>query len=189
MLVPTGVGESRELEPGPITNFSTMVSWLGDGQRIAFIANERGKPTRVFLQHVSGGPPDALSAEGTEGPLAVSPDSTLIVARGPGGQLWKFPVDRSAPTVLGGSSRGDRPLAWSADRRSIWVWNRTTTPAQIFRIELSSGKRIHWRDVPFPDPAAMEIGSLRLVMSGDGTKLVYGYVRRLSELYVAEGLK
>jgi len=188
-LVPTGVGESRALDPGQITNFSTMAAWLGDGQRIVFIANEQAKPTRVFLQNVSGGPPDAFTAEGTQGPLAVSPDSTLLVARGPGGQLWKFPVDRSAPTVLSGSSRGDRPLAWSADGRSVWVWNRTTTPAQIFRIELISGRRIHWRDVPFPDPAAMKLDTLRLVMSADGTKFVYGYTKHLSELYVAEGLK
>jgi hypothetical protein len=45
------------------------------------------------------------------------------------------------------------------------------------------------RDVPYPDPAGIWIESLRVVMSADGSKFVYGYQKHLSELYVAEGLR
>jgi hypothetical protein len=143
----------------------------------------------VFIQRVSGGPPEALTPEGAEGPLVVSPDSALVVVRNPQGQLSKYPVRGGTTTVLDGTLPGDEPLAWSADGESIWVLGRSTTPAKIFRIELRNGRRTLWRDVPYPDPAAVVPETLRVVMSADGSKFVYGYQKHLSELYVAEGLR
>ena len=37
--------------------------------------------------------------------------------------------------------------------------------------------------------AELEPGTLRVVMSADGSKFVYGYHKHLSELYVAHGLR
>ena len=62
-------------------------------------------------------------------------------------------------------------------------------PAKIFRIDLRSGRRTWWREVPYPDPATIEPEQLRVVMSADGSKFVYGYQKHLSELYVAEGFR
>ena len=56
-------------------------------------------------------------------------------------------------------------------------------------IELRSGRRSLWREVPYPDPAAIESDQLRVVMSADGSKFVYGYQKHLSELFVAKGLQ
>jgi serine/threonine protein kinase len=191
-LVPTSVGEARSLDPGPIAGFSGLPNnrrWMADGQRVVFVGNESGRPRRVFIQDVAGGPPAALTPERAFGPLVVSPDSTVVIVRDPKGQLAKYPVPSGTPTVLAGALPDDEPLAWSEHGESIWVLNRTTTPAKIFRIELRNGRRTLWRDVPYPDPAAIEPGTLRVVMSPDGSKFVYGYQKHLSELYLAKGLR
>ena len=188
-LLPTHAGQSRPLDAGRVAGFSTMAGWVPDGQRIVFDGNEAGRPHRIFLQSIAGGPPEAVTPEGVQGPLAVAPDSTQVVARDSKGQLWRYPLNRTAPILLTGSLPGDRPAAWSADGGAVWVLNRANIPAQIFRIELRSGRRLLWRDVPYPDPAATDVDSLRLVMSADGSKFVYGYTKSLSELYLAEGVR
>jgi len=188
-LVPTGAGEPRPLDAGRLTGFSLNARWMPDGQRVVLVGREAGKPNRVFIQNVAGGPPEALTPEGAFGPLVVSPDSTLIIVTDQKRHLSKYPVMGGTPTVVAGALPGDQPLAWSPDGESIWVLSRATRPAKIFRIELRSGRRALWREVPYSDPAAIEFEQLRVVMSADGSKFVYGYQKHLSELYVAEGLK
>jgi hypothetical protein len=190
--MPTGVGEPRPLDPGRITEFAGIPNnrrWLADGQRIVFVGSEAGRPRRVFIQNIAGGPPEALTPEGAFGPLVASHDSALVVVKNQQGQLTKYPVAGGPSIVLAGALPGDEPLAWSPDGQSIWVLNRTTIPAKIFRIELSAARRSLVRDVPYPDPAAIWVESLRVVMSADGSKFVYGYQKHLSELHVAEGLR
>jgi Tol biopolymer transport system component len=191
-LMPTGVGEPRPLDPGRITEFAGIPNnrrWLADGRRIVFVGNEAGRPRRVFIQTVAGGPPEALTPEGVFGPLVVSHDSAFVIVKDEAGRLAKYPVAGGQPSVVAGALPGDEPLASSADGQSVWVLNRTTTPAKIFRIDLSAARRSLMRDVPYPDPAGIWIESLRVVMSADGSKFVYGYQKHLSELYVAEGLR
>jgi eukaryotic-like serine/threonine-protein kinase len=189
-LMPTGAGQARTLEAGPVARFTLLASWVPDGQRLVFVGSEAGKPRRVFIQKLAGGVPEALTPEGFDGPLAVSPDSTQVLVRAlKGGQLWTYPLDGRPPVVLGGAIRDDVPLAWHRDGASVFVQNRTSTPAQIFRIELGTGRRTHWRDVPYLDPASSEVDNLRLYLSADGTKLVYSYSKHLSDLYLAQGLR
>ena len=191
-LMPTGAGETRQLDPGRLAEFNAYQNgtrWTPDGQRIVFIGNEAGRPRRVFIQRLPDGQPDALTPEGIWGSLAVSPDSNWVVLVDRKGQMWKYAVTGATSTALAGAQPGDDLLAWSPDGQSIWVLNRSTPPARIFRIDLRSGRRNHWRDVPFPDPGATHFGQLRVVMSADGSKFVYGYQSHLSELYVAEGLR
>jgi hypothetical protein len=191
-LVPTGVGQARRLDTGRLAGYSGIPGnrrWMPDGQRITFVGNEVGRPPRVFVQSVAGGLPEPVTPEGVFGPLVVSPDSNQIVVRNQKGELANYPVSGGTPTLLAGALPGDEPLAWSLDGESIWVLQGRTPPTKIFRIELGNGRRTLWRDVPYPDPAAIVPGSLRVVMAADGSKFVYGYQKHLSELYVATGVR
>ena len=187
-VVPTGVGEPRVLDAGLVVRFQSQRKWMPDGQRIVFVGAEAGRPNRLFIQSVGGGVPAALTPEGAAGPFVVSHDSALVIV-GHKGQLSKFPVAGGPPTVVAGALRGDEPLAWSPNGESIWVLNRGTIPAKIFRIELRDGRRSLWREVPYPDPATIEFEQLRVVMSADGSKFVYGYQSHQSELFIATGLR
>ena len=191
-LTPTGAGEARPLDTGRVTGFtlnSGTTRWMPDGQRIAFVGSEAGKPPRIFVQKVAGGEPHAVTPEGVFGPFVLSPDSTTIVVRDQHRQLHKYPIGGGTARILSGALPGDEPLSWSPDGECIWVLSRTTTPPRIVRIDLQDGRRVPWRDLPYGDATAVEPGTLRVVMSADGNKFVYGYHRHLSELYVAQGLR
>ena len=191
-LVPTGAGEPRPLDRGGVVGFNAIMNGTrctADGRHIVFVGSEAGRPRRVFIQHLIGGPPEALTPEGAFGPLVVSPDSSLVIVNNPKGQLSQYSVTGGQPTVVAGAMPGDQPLAWSPDGGTIWVLNRDPRPAKTFRIELKNGRRSLWKEVPYPDPAAIEFEQLRVVMSTDGSKFVYGYQEHLSELFVAQGLR
>jgi Tol biopolymer transport system component len=191
-LTPTGVGEARPLDTGRVTGF-TMINgatrWMPDGQRIAFVGSEAGRPQRIFIQSLAGGEPKPVTQEGVWGPLVVSPDSTTIVVLDRKRQLHKYPIAGGAPTVVTGAQPGDEPLAWSGSGEFIWVLSRTPLPAEIFRLDVKTGERTHWRDVPDGDSAGLEREQLRVVMAADGSKFLYGYHTHLSELHVAHGLR
>ena len=190
-LLPTGAGNGRQLEPGSVANRSTFATWLPDGQRLLFVGNEPGRPRRVFIQNPADGRgPEPLTPEAVNGPIAVSPDSKVVVATDIKTRLpHRYPIDGTKPSAINGANRGDQAVAWTADGASLWVLNRGQTPAQIFRIDLATGRRTYLRDAPNPDPAGTDLESLRLYMSADGSKLVYSYQKHLSDLYVATGLK
>ena len=188
-MVPTGVGEPRHIDVGQLAHLGSWVRWLRDDRQIVYSGGETGRPSRLFLQSIAGGLPQAFTPEGVAGPLIVSPDSAFVIVRNGKGQLLQYPVEGGAPTVVAGAAPREQPLAWNPDGESIWVLNRDTRPAKIFHIELKSGRRSLWREVPYSDPAAIEFDQLRVVMSADGSKFVYGYQEHLSELFVAKGLQ
>ena len=187
-ILPTGVGETRTLEPGSVVSKSTFCRWLPDG-RLLFVGNAAGKRRQVFMQNIAGGPPEPLTPEGVNGPFVVSPDSTKLVASDMKTQLLRtYPLERSTATELAGTVRGDQALAWTPDGTAVWVVNRANLPNKISRIDVRTGRRTYWRDAPNPDPAGTDVESLRLYLSADGNRLVYGYQKHLSDLYVAEGV-
>jgi Tol biopolymer transport system component len=190
-IVPTSVGNSRPLDNGTVVGLSAILNgtrWLPDGQRIVFVGNEAGRPRRVFVQNVRGGLPVPVTPEGAFGPMAVSPDSRLVVVNNPKRQLTQYPIDGGPSAAVAAAEPEDQPLAWGPDG-SLWVLDFRTTPSNIFRIEPGFQRRRLWREVPYLDPAFTEATSLRVVMSADGTRFVYGYQKHLSELYVADGLR
>ena len=129
--------------------------WLPDGRHV-FVGNEAGRPRRVFIQNIAGGPPEPLTPEGVNGPFAVSPDSTMIVGlrhRRP--NCCEGTRSRAARhSELAGALPGDAAMAWTPDGECSLGVNRANRLHKIFRIELRTGRRTHWRDVPYPDPAA-----------------------------------
>ena len=127
-LMPTGVGQARELDAGRVEGFSGISSskrWMPDGQRIVFVGNEAGRPRRLFIQNVAAGPPEAFTPEGVAGSLIVSPDSTMVIVRDAARRLSRYPVKGGTPTVVAGALPDDEPLAWSKDGESIWVLSRS----------------------------------------------------------------
>jgi hypothetical protein len=96
---------------------------------------------------------------------------------------------QGAPTrVVKGLEPGDLPMRWNGDGTAIYVFNRDGLPTRIHRIDLATGRRTLVREIMPANPGGMA-GILSFAMTPDASALAYNYVRKLSDLYLIEGLK
>jgi eukaryotic-like serine/threonine-protein kinase len=187
VLLPTGPGAARVLPGSAITQL-VEGAWLPDGHHIAFTAIEEGKAARVYVQDVRTGAMRTITPEGVHMPeKAASPDGTsVLVAQA--GKWFLYPIDGGEPRHLSFLDSRDNPRQWSADGRFLYVSRDDAPPVQIDLLDVTTGRRVPWKRLVPSDPVGIErLDSL--VISPDGRSYCYSYARRLSELYVAEGLK
>ena len=79
-------------------------------------------------------------------------------------------------------------MRWTEDGRGIYIREWKVLPFQIFRLDLASGARVPWKRVVPSDPAgARDTPLVRL--SADGGTCAYTLYRKLSALYVVDGLR
>jgi eukaryotic-like serine/threonine-protein kinase len=186
LLLPTGPGEPRRLERGTIRNY-IWANFFPDGRRVLICGAEASGPPGLYLQDLSGGKPRRI-ADGLFITSAhmVSPDGKSIAAVDGARRLVLLPAEGGSPRPLPGSTQGDIPLRW-ADGDALFI-SRGSAPAEIFRVDVTTGRRQPWRTVAPADPAGVR--SLRpIVLSADGKSLIYACNRVLSDLYIVEGLK
>jgi Tol biopolymer transport system component len=186
-LLPTRAGEAR-----PLTNDDMNHSWarfLPDGKRLVFSGNEEGKGTRLYLLELDGGKSRPLSPEGIHATaFAVSPDGNTVAGIGADQLGYLYPVSGSGePRSISGVERGEQPIAWSSDGRSLYIYRPGELPAKVFVLSLDTGRRTPFRSLMPSDPAGVEtIGPI--LITPDGKTCVFGYHRMLSDLYLIEGL-
>jgi WD40 repeat protein len=160
--------------------------WFPDGRRILTNAKTKDHQPRSYVFDVSGGPARALTDEGVWA-LSISPDSNWLAALAPGGiSLW--PVAGGPAREVRGSLPGERPVSFTSDGRSLWVFRRGEVPAHIYRLEIDSGSRKLWKTLVPPDTAGVySIDEFKVTRSG--AAYFYSYRRSLSELYEVRGLR
>jgi Tol biopolymer transport system component len=186
-LLPTGPGEPKSVDIGNLT--CAWANWFPDGQRVLLAASEPGRGQRLYIQEIGGGPPRAISPERVGlAAQAVSPDGHSIVARGPDGKLAVYPAGPGEPRVIPGLERGDQPIGWTADSRSIFVMRLSGVPGVVQVVEVATGKRTPWKEFLPPDPTGVEqVGPA--VITPDEKAYVYSYRRVIGDLYLATGLR
>ena len=186
VILPTGAGAPRPVPRHQITLYSGA-KWFPDGQRILFNGREAGRELRSYVMEPSGGPPRALTPEGTWA-VALSSDGAFAAAIGPGHGIWVYPTAGGPSRPIHGSEPGDRPVAWSKDGRSLWVYKRGQVPAQVARLDIATGTRLEWKKLSPPDHAGVySIFQFDITPTGDA--YAYSYRHLLSQLYVVEGLQ
>ena len=100
--------------------------------------------------------------------------------------MW--PVKGGPARPVHGSKPGERPVAWSADGRSLWLIRRGEVPAQVWRLEIASGRRHLWKTLVPRDPAGA-YSIIEFETTPSGHAYFYSYTRLLSQLYLVRGLK
>jgi len=188
ILLPTGAGESTTLKRGQIEAYG-FGSWLPDGKRVLFTANEPGQPPRGYLQDVPYGmPKPALRPGLLPEPDAISPDGRLVICRDDSGSFLVCPLDGGAPQPLRGLLEDEEPVGWSADGRTLYVVDLNDLPLAVCKLDPATGRRVHWRDISPADTAGLTNAS-GFTITPDGRSFVATYVRVLNELYTVEGVK
>jgi hypothetical protein len=99
------------------------------------------------------------------------------------------PLEGGPSRPIPGLEPDDRPLRWASDGRSLFAAHRgRELPARVFRVDTETGRREVWKELMPADAAGIEeLGPGAI--SPDGKIILFLYVRTLSELYLAEGLK
>ena len=186
VVLPAGLGEPMPLAAHKITAYRGAL-WLPDGERVLFNGTEPGSSLRSYVQDLKGGPPRPLTPENNWA-VSVSADGQWVAAIGPDHGISLWPVAGGEPRQVLSSRPGDRPVAWSADGRSLWIFRRGEVPAEVSQIEIETGRRILWKKLKPPDSSGVySISDFRITR--DGRAYFYSYKRALSQLYVAHGLK
>jgi len=190
VLLPTGAGEAKRLEPGPMSDY-TAGYWFPDGRRLLLCAAEPGRPSRLYLQEIGGGPPRALTPEGTGSAEVfanpISPDGARIFALSAKRRITLYPVAGGEPHEVAGLEPGEAPIRWSADGRALFVYRTPGLPARVYLLDVVTGRRKLWKEIVPAD----SFGAHRLVRvlpTPDGRAYVYSYRRTLSDLYLVEGV-
>ena len=99
-----------------------------------------------------------------------------------------YPIDGGNATAVSGAQKSEVPIQWSADGTSLFVYRPTALPAQVIRINLSTGARDLWKQFMPTDPAGV-YKIAPICMTHDSSSYAYDALRTMSDLYVAEGLQ
>jgi len=185
VLLPTGVGEPRQLTDDKIDHFAP--AWLPDNKSIVFTASSPGHPPRTYFMGIEGSTPRPLTPEGILG-TRVTPDGKYVLARDSKRQMWFYPIAGGDPLKLDlALNADDNVLGFSQDGKSFLV-SSGGIPRKVAWVELATGRRQPWKDIAPADPAGAQSIPL-LKFSADGKSYAYSTLRVLSDLYVVGGLK
>jgi hypothetical protein len=80
------------------------------------------------------------------------------------------------------------PVRFAADGRTLYVVSRDL-PIRIEQLDVSSGARRLWRQFDSSDPAGLQLTFEPVVISPDGRAVACNYSRRLSTLFLGEGIR
>ncbi len=186
VVIPRRAGQTRVLPSHGIVSYNGA-RWFPDAKRILFTGAKADEQLRSYAQDVQGGPPQPITPEGTWG-LSISPDGEMIAAIGAQQAITLWSVAGKRLREVKGSRPDDRPVAWSADGGSLWIFRRGEIPAHIYRLDLNTGERALWKTLLPPDAAGV-ISVIEFQITPTGDAYAYGYTRQLSQLYLVTGLK
>jgi eukaryotic-like serine/threonine-protein kinase len=189
-LLPTGAGQPITFPKDSIDRSSASFgAFLPDGKRILFTGNETGRPPRVFVQDIAGGAATPVTPEGVVGWL-VSPDGKSVLTQKLGQGFALTPLEGGgSPQSVAGLEPTDMPLKWTGDGLSLFLGSsKDTFPARVYRLDMATGRRKVWKEFMPSDPTGIT-GIFPAAISADGKTILFGFGHRLSDLYIAEGLK
>ena len=190
VLVPTGIGESRQVTHDDLAHLYPR--FMPDGKGIVFVGTTPQGATRMYYQSLDAGTPVAVTPEGSAvrpGFTTISPDGTYLIAPTPAADSYAlYPIHGGQSRSVTGLSMTDEVINWSADGKYLFAYRRAEVPAQIYRVEIASGKRELFKLIVPPDPAGVEdISSLQITR--DGRSYAYTCPAFLSDLYAVDGLR
>jgi dipeptidyl aminopeptidase/acylaminoacyl peptidase len=191
VLLPTGPGEARRL---PRTlEYYYDVRFLPDGERLLVAGNAPGRPRRLFVLDLRGGPPRPVTPEGVTSEYPIpSPDGRWVAAgtNRRTAAYALYPLEGGEARPIPGLEPGQEPLRFDGSGSHLFVRidGGAGPSARIARLDVRTGRREPWLEVRPPDVAG--VPSIFVVyLTPDGRSYVYSFARRLSSLYLVEGLR
>ena len=191
-LVPTGVGEARQLTHDNVTYHK--VRWLAGGKELLASGVEPGHGARDYLIAVSNGDSRPITPENVVG-VEPSPDGRSTAVLGPDGKWGIWQIESSNSGERNGLQVIPRldsnyNVRWSPDGASLLAIpaRQSGKTGSVYRVNPVTGKMELERNIGEGLAAgAVSIGAS--YMLGDGGAYAYPYVQTLSQVYVVRGMK
>ena len=181
VLLPTGAGESRVIKTGNLRN--PIARFLPDGKHILVFSED----FRVYVQSLEGDEPRPITPPGVTSFGIFTADGKYVIAKDSDDTWALYPTGSGQPIALPKWTMGDVPINHTTDNHSFFVRNGNN-PVDIYRFDFLSGTRQFVRQLRPADATGTE-GISEAFMTPDGKGYAYGGVRRLSNLFVATGVK
>jgi serine/threonine protein kinase/Tol biopolymer transport system component len=188
VLLPTGPGDEKRLPFSGIVQYYSAV-WFPDGKRILIVGEGPDHRPRSYIQDVDGDEARAITEEPLQATL-ISPDGRFLAGLGAGERYEVRPVDGGKPRGIAGTLTEDELVQWSLDGRFLYVRGPGDSAIELFRVDLSSGRRELWKRIEPADPIGLigiQLASVHV--TPDGKSYVYTYWKSLTDLYLVNGLK
>lgn len=183
MLVPTGVGNARQIDNANMDYRDA--AFFADGKRIVFAGAERGHNLRSYVQDLSGGKATAITPEGTWGAI-LSPDGNSLLVTDSTRTQYVLSLSDHEKRPIPGLTLEDRVAGWAEDNKSVYTYRRHEFPLKVYKIDLRSGESRLLKQFTLPDVAA--VGNFSVNITPDGRYYACDYGQFLSDLYVLKGL-
>jgi hypothetical protein len=192
VLLPTGVGAMVTLPKGDLVRIGTG-AWLPDSKRIVFTGYTADNTPRGYLQEIPAGLPRAITPPGVRlADRSAARDEHTVL--GLVGTKWVlFPIQGGDGRPVPALTPEDLPLQWTHRGRYVYTVasgdEGTRSSVDVFRVEVATGDRTLWKTLMPSDPVGVEDMRRTVVITPDAESYCYSYVRRLGDLFVADGLK
>jgi serine/threonine protein kinase len=185
-LIPAGAGETTELKlPGIEHPIGT--GFTADSRRILFNGNEPGHKVQAYALDPASGKIEPLTSEGVRG--FPSPDGKFLVELSDGGRAQILTLGSNQPArEIKGREDQDIGIQVAPDGNAVFVVDYIGISANVYRIEIATGRRELVKKIEMGDPAGA-VGITTVRVTPDGKNFAYNTLRQLSELYLLQGLK
>ncbi|HUJ15102.1 MAG TPA: protein kinase [Thermoanaerobaculia bacterium] len=189
-VLPTGSGEPRELKIEGA--FDRGAVWLPDNHSVIIAGALKDHGYALHLLDTLDENEKTISPENIFGdayrPFAVSPDGRFVAGMTKDETIALYPLGGGNPIAVSGAQKGEVPIQWGADGLSLFVYRPTDLPAQVVRINLTTGARDVWKQFSPTDPAGV-YKIAPICMTPGAASYAYDALRSVNDLYVAEGLQ
>jgi len=191
LFVPTGMGRPFAT-PVPQGHETGDAYLMPDEQQILLNVIIQGKSFWALLDR-RGEKLRILTREGLGikfiGCTPLSPDASRLIVTGDGVDWFIQPLAGGEAQPIRGLLPGELVLGWSADGtavylRSSWI----SLPVAITRLDLAGGTRKAILDFSPPEPAG-HIVTLGVFMTPDAKVFAFTYGKKLSQVYLMNGVR
>ncbi len=198
VLIPTGPGVPRRIPLPDFAGSDFRTDLLPDGKSAIVWGRRGGDPFAMWRLDLETSALKKLTPSGAS-PYAyqsiLSPDGRWIAYVDPSKRsndganaIGISRTDGSEMRTAVTLHAGEAISGWGPDSASLLVWDRNALPAQVDRVDLATGQRTRILTVSPPDPVGVQ-GIQVLLITPDASAYAYNVTRKLSELYVVEGLR
>ena len=192
LLVPTGPGRPQVV-PVPLRFDQTdYCQFHPDGHTLVFNGTEKGKASRWYVTDRQGGEPKGFTPDGygviMGGMTPLSPDGKRFLAFNQKTYLI-LSLDGGPAQPVQGIKGNEAIIRWAEDGRHVFLRSRGNgLVLAVTRLDPATGERQPVLSFTLPDPAGFQF--FRSVhMTPDGRTFAFTFSRKLSELYVVDGVR